>query len=698
MTRIGPLRSGMVSRYILSVLFLFVLLIPLLDTVRSGEIEGRTAISIGLPQDTDSFSTVEVFDSDGDGLDEMYLGGSGFRDGSIRTEGIRSYEYDPDGGTWEPFGTGLPGDGSEMYYGAIGLGDVNGDGEMDIAAPIPSRWYEVDFSLNGIEIYTGNGNGGFSYHHKIVLDDTQLGSSNEAEIVDLDGDGNSDIVASTYTGVNVWFGDGSGTNWEESSPAHLKNTEISGVGIGDLDGDGLLDIVGTPYQRSEDIEMYVQGALRSWRDVTFKQTSAGFGTKILDVNLDGKNDVVYGTSDEGIKVWLGQGEVTVTGFPCTEASSGLPDSDGQWDQIELADINGDDLPDMIAACNSRETVHLFLNDLPSGWTEIFLDDEELHVGGDAYGANFGDWDGNGQLDCAACGWDDGADAWLISSTIEGENSPPIADAGSDKIVNIGDTVKLDGSLSRDPDGEITEWEWKCTSHTDIVLENDDGPEPNFTPDTDGDHLFTLRVKDDEDEWSGTSQVKITVMDPDINYPPTADAGQSISSKVGDRVTLDGSGSEDSDGEIVLYIWECTSHSIDLDGVDSAYPSFTPDVEGDYQFNLIVEDDDGARSDGDAVSVHVISETAPSDDDDDEPIDEESGGGSKDYLLYGTGIAAVVVIAGVVIFFLMRSKSDEPVGTVGVVEVPMETCPACGSGAGFNQDFNRYYCDNCRRWL
>ncbi|MGA1822433.1 MAG: PKD domain-containing protein [Thermoplasmatota archaeon] len=697
MTGIRPFLSGIFSIFAIAIIIQAYLFVSMPETAESVEIEGRTSISVGLPQETDSFTTVEVFDSDGDGLDEMFLGGSGFRDGNIRTEGIRAYEYDPGSGVWEPFGSGLPGEGSEMFYGAIGLGDINGDGNMDITAPIPSRWYDVDFSLNGIEIYTGDGSGAFSYHHKIALDDSQLGSSNEAEIIDLDGDGNNDIVASTYTGVKVWFGDGSGTNWEESSPPHLKNTEISGIGIGDLDGDGLMDIVGTPYQRSEDIEMYVQGALRSWRDVTFKETTAGFGAKILDVNLDGNNDVVYGTHGEGIKVWLGQGDVTVAGFPCTEASIGLPDSDGEWDQIEFADVNGDDLPDMIAACNTRDTVHLFLNDLPAGWTEIFTDEESLVVGGDSYGANFGDWDGNGQIDCGACGWEDGADAWLITTIIEGENTPPIANAGSDETVYLGEIVILDGSMSRDPDGEITDWEWKCTSHASVVLQDDDGPTPSFSPDIEGEYLFTLRVMDDEEEWSGTSQVSITVIDPDVNYPPIADAGQSVSVEVGDLVTLDGSGSLDPDGEIVLYIWDCTSHTIYLEGPDTAAPSFTPSAEGDYQFTLVVEDDDGSRSGEDAVSVHVIPRSEPPDGDDD--IDDKTSENiSTTFLIYGGIIAAVILIAGILIFLVFRSKPVESVDTVEVVEVQAVLCPECGYEAVYNTDFNRYYCDNCRQWL
>jgi hypothetical protein len=39
----------------------------------------------------------------------------------------------------------------------------------------------------------------------------------------------------------------------------------------------------------------------------------------------------------------------------------------------------------------------------------------LTMGGEPYGANFGDWDGNGRLDAAACSWGTGVKAWLINN-------------------------------------------------------------------------------------------------------------------------------------------------------------------------------------------------------------------------------------------------------------------------------------------
>ncbi len=231
--------------------------------------------------------------------------------------------------------------------------------------------------------------------------------------------------------------------------------------------------------------------------------------------------------------------------------------------------------------------------------QIFTD--ELVVGGDAYGANFGDWNGDGQMDIAGCSWDDGADAWLLSSL---QGTSPIADAGSDRTVDIGVMVTLDGSGSWDPDGEIMEWDWECTSH-DVDLEDVETSSPSFTPSEEGIYVFNLRVMDDDDEWSQTSTVRITVIDPTRNIKPMADAGDPDHVTVGDLVELDGSGSNDPDGEIVDWEWTCTSHgNIDIENADTVYPSFTPDEEGTYKFRLIVTDDDGDDSDPDQVTVEA----------------------------------------------------------------------------------------------
>ena len=78
-----------------------------------------------------------------------------------------------------------------------------------------------------------------------------------------------------------------------------------------------------------------------------------------------------------------------------------------------------------------------------------------------------------------------------------------------------------------------------------------------------------------------------------NTPPTANAGTAQNVAVGAIVTLDGSGSSDSNGDPLTYTWSWGSgpngSKATLYGINSAKPTFTPDVAGAYVLNLIVND-------------------------------------------------------------------------------------------------------------
>ena len=103
-----------------------------------------------------------------------------------------------------------------------------------------------------------------------------------------------------------------------------------------------------------------------------------------------------------------------------------------------------------------------------------------------------------------------------------------------------------------------------------------------------------------------------------NQPPVANAGDLQTVAIGATVTLDGSGSTDSDGTIATYAWVHTS----TDGVaptttitvaDGETSTFTaPDtaVDSDLVFTLTVTDDDGATNINTDTNTVTITVTAP----------------------------------------------------------------------------------------
>ena len=101
--------------------------------------------------------------------------------------------------------------------------------------------------------------------------------------------------------------------------------------------------------------------------------------------------------------------------------------------------------------------------------------------------------------------------------------------------------------------------------------------------------------------------------PDVaaNVPPAAYAGPDQDVNAGASVTLDGSGSSDSDGTIVGYSWTQTGETtVTLAKASTANPTFTaPNVSGTLTFELTVTDDRGATA-TDFVYINVFQANKP----------------------------------------------------------------------------------------
>ncbi len=173
------------------------------------------------------------------------------------------------------------------------------------------------------------------------------------------------------------------------------------------------------------------------------------------------------------------------------------------------------------------------------------------------------------------------------------NVSPKADAGPDQNVKVGDTVTLDGTKSRDEDGDPLTYRWELESRPDgsaAELQGADTVKPTFVPDLDGEYVISLSVNDGKAD-SKTDRVTITA-DHD-NSAPVADAGPDQSVKTGATVTLDGSASSDADGDLLSHQWSFVTRPkgsmAELEAGDTAKPRFVPDVDGVYEIALVVND-------------------------------------------------------------------------------------------------------------
>ncbi len=306
--------------------------------------------------------------------------------------------------------------------------------------------------------------------------------SNKIEVADVDGDGLVDILIANggnYASpgsaepVRIWKNLG---GWG-SAGAHC--TEISAEAVAgftglsrvvkavDLDGDGDLDIItGGAYQTQ--LKLFLRGAT-TWSDATAQLpqqlTSIG-DLEAGDVDGDGDLDLVMsdwgGTNPQTnaggrTRLYLNDGHGTFT-----EATSDhMPATLMKWSwEIELADVDGDWDLDILIACKLCTTSYLFRNDGTGHFTN---DANALPHFSNNYDFEPMDIDGDGDLDLVTINdgpmsrnhifVNDGAGKFAdeTSTRLTGTANPGADDnvAAWVDVDNDGDADLLIGSLGPD---------------------------------------------------------------------------------------------------------------------------------------------------------------------------------------------------------------------------------------------------------
>jgi hypothetical protein len=178
----------------------------------------------------------------------------------------------------------------EMYWGArfIDAADVDGDGDLDLlgASELTDGIYEQDGDVTWFENVDGTGLVWTA--HDLATD---IDSAFDVHAADIDGDGDVDVVASTYEVIFWWENDaGDGSAWTRRS----VTPTFWGAGhfdVGDVDGDGDVDLLGSGYNTTVLVWWRnLDGQGLSWDAIAVDALLQLYAVRLADLDGDGDLD------------------------------------------------------------------------------------------------------------------------------------------------------------------------------------------------------------------------------------------------------------------------------------------------------------------------------------------------------------------------------------------------------------------------
>jgi hypothetical protein len=267
------------------------------------------------------------------------------------------------------------------YTNYIAVGDIDGDGDLDICFANGGGYSSLGALLKP-RIYVNNGSGVFA-------DETDAraagvtGCFRSAEFGDVDGDGDLDLILSQDFNrpARLLINSGSGTFADESA-ARIPTGGLSSARatFGDVDSDGDLDIAlcnsGTSsrFGTNGQPRLWINSGSGTFADDTSARLPAGNIAQQMDIlffDADGDLDldlfvVTRATSPGQSRLWRNDGTGRFT------AGAAFP-SDASAYAYDAGDIDGDGDLDLIgvnAGTSNRELLARNADGLGTSWTDI----------------------------------------------------------------------------------------------------------------------------------------------------------------------------------------------------------------------------------------------------------------------------------------------------------------------------------------
>lgn len=385
---------------------------------------------------------------------------------------------------------------------AVALGDLDGDGDLDAFV-----------AVRGIdEVWLNDGTGVFTQAIQPALAQ-HFDSTYAVALADLDGDGHLDAVTVGCSGTFIWLNNGAGEF--ANSDVKLEGGCPGKLTVADVNGDGLPDLFfnrGLRLHNGKDTE----GRINFSPMQTFEDAGANIeDVAVGDLDSDGDLDI-FGASDgrRAVIIGLNQGNLVFV-FSETEFATVGGEGGGQAGHVALGDLDGDNDLDAVIVSHSRFVTRVFVN---NGGGQFQVAQTLLPVEGRAVA--LGDLDHDGDLDIYVA-TDQEDQVWLNNGGGLYRPGATLSVGPNSRIVAMGDTDN-NGSL-------------------DLLVGLDNGEQQIFV--NDGTGVFTPRI---------------------------------LPAQMGGQTLIDLNG----DGRLDLFAVEANAFVIWLDNGSGGYTGQSQPVEGD----------------------------------------------------------------------------------------------------------------------
>lgn len=273
---------------------------------------------------------------------------------------------------------------TQTYPMHVTVSDLNGDGRQDLVS--------TNKNSNSISVFLASGAAG----NFAAKTDYAVGSAPYASVAgDFNADGYPDLAVANNADstVTVLFNQPSSPGTFAPSGSYFVNSGPKAIRAGDLNGDGRLDLVTGNWTSNDVSVLLASGTAGTFAAaVHYVAGTQPRSLALSDYDRDGKLDIAvanYGSSSVGILI-------NSSTTPGTFGAMSAVATGTSPHAIESADLNGDDLPDLVVGdANASAMYHLLNNGSSPGSMLAPVTETTPSV---AYSVAVGDFDGDNKVD------------------------------------------------------------------------------------------------------------------------------------------------------------------------------------------------------------------------------------------------------------------------------------------------------------